>query len=260
MRLSTFLRRLEAQARAAARPVTTHRYGPSPEHVADLRLPDGPGPHPVVVVLHGGFWLQEWDRHLMDALCIDLARRGWATWNAEYRRLGAGGGVPATLDDVDAAARAVASCDAPLDRDRVVSLGHSAGGYLALWLAGTGTVAGALSMAGVCDVVGAAREGLAGGVAGAFLGGGPGKSPEAYARADLARRLPTGVPQVVVHGDGDTAVPPEHSRWYAQRCREAGERCTLVELEATGHFELLDPGSAAWAAACTHLEALTGRA
>ena len=259
MSLATFLRRLEAQARAAGWPVTTHSYGPSPEQQADLRLPGGPGPHPVVVVFHGGFWLQDWDRHLMDAVCIDLARRGWATWNAEYRRLGSGGGVPATLDDVRAAALALASLDAPLDRSRVVSLGHSAGAHLALWLAGTGTVTGAVSLAGVCDVAGAAREGLAGGVAAAFLGGGPQDAAEAYRTADLGLRLPTGVPQVVVHGERDRAVPPGHSRWYAQRCREAGDPCTLVELPDTGHFELIDPGSEAWATVCTHLGALTGR-
>jgi acetyl esterase/lipase len=252
--LGRFLRALDAQARAADWPVATRRYGASPEQKADLRLPrEGPGPYPVAVVLHGGFWMQEWDRRLMDALSIDLARRGWASWNVEYRRIGSGGGVPATLDDVEAAVGALASLDAPLDRRRIVSLGHSAGGYLALWLAGTGGVTAAVSLAGICDVAGAARRRLAGGVVGHFVGGLPEENPGAYAIADLGRRLPTGVAQVLVHGELDNAVPVEQSRWYAERCRDAGDPCTLLELPGTGHFELIDPRSGAWATAVAEL-------
>ncbi|NIR35894.1 MAG: alpha/beta hydrolase, partial [Actinobacteria bacterium] len=112
-------------------------YGPLPDQVADLRLPDGPGPHPVAVVLHGGFWRDVWTRDLMDGIAVDLTRRGWATWNIEYRRVGSGGGFPETLEDVAAAIDHLDGLagDRSLDVATVVTVGHSAGGHLALWAA-----------------------------------------------------------------------------------------------------------------------------
>ena len=110
-----------------AMPFTTIRYGHDDEQVADLRLPEGGGLHPVVVLFHGGFFLGQYTRDLMDGAAVDLARRGLATWNVEYRRLGRDGGYPATLRDVAAAVDAINGLDAPLDLDRVALVGHSAG-------------------------------------------------------------------------------------------------------------------------------------
>ena len=122
--------------RRARGDVRTVRYGVGPEQVADLRVPEGAGPHPVAVVLHGGFWLERYRRDLMDGPAADLTARGWATWNVEYRRLGAsGGGWPATFEDVAAAVDHLPDVDAPLDLGRVSAVGHSAGGHLAGWLA-----------------------------------------------------------------------------------------------------------------------------
>ena len=71
----------------------------------------------------------------MTPLARDLAARGFAAWNIEYRRVGQeGGGWPGTLEDVAAAADAVPGLDG-VDPSRVVTVGHSAGGHLALWLA-----------------------------------------------------------------------------------------------------------------------------
>lgn len=243
--LETFLADLDAWAAAGPAPETL-QYGPGPEQVVDLLLPAGEGPHPVALLVHGGFWRARFDRSTMAALAVDLTRRGVAAANVEYRRVGNGGGIPETLEDVEAAADAVARFGAPLDPARVVAVGHSAGGHLALWLAGTGTVRAAVSLAGVCDLAGAAGEGLGDGAAVELAGGLPAERPEAYTLADPLGRLPTGVPQLLVHGDADDCVPVEQSRRYARAAAAAGDRCELLELPDVGHFELIDPRDAAW--------------
>ena len=113
-----------------------HRYGPHRSQRADLYLPLGAGPHPVMVMIHGGSWHKRYGRVAMRGLAADLLRRGWAVWNIEYRRLGGdGGGWPPTFDDVADAIDHLPTLDAPLDLDSVSFLGHSAGGHLALWAA-----------------------------------------------------------------------------------------------------------------------------
>jgi acetyl esterase/lipase len=251
-----FLDGLRAYVEEAHWPVMTHRYGPHSEQVADLRLPERDGPHPVAVVVHGGFWRAPYTRVTTAALAIDLARRGYATWNIEYRRVGIDGGFPATLEDVEAAVAALETVDAPLDRARVLVIGHSAGGHLALWLAGTGRVTAAVSLAGVSELAEAARREIGERAALEFMGGGPDELPSAYAAADPAARLPTGVPQLLVHGDADDRVPIELSRDYAERARAAGDRVELLELPGVNHFVPIDPRGEAWAATAERLGSL----
>ncbi len=220
--------------------------GPDSEQAADLYAPEGE-PRGTALVVHGGFWRARFTRANSAALAIDLARRGYETWNIEYRRVGAGGGIPATLDDVTAAAAL-----APAS----IAIGHSAGGHLALWLAGTGHVRAAVSLAGVCDLVGAARAGLGDNAAIEFAGGSPEERQDAYRLANPMARLPTSVRQLLVHGDADDRVPVMQSRRYAEAARAAGDRCELLELHGVGHFELIDPRSEAWAAAAAQIQAL----
>ena len=117
-------------------------YGPAPSQVAELFLPKGKGPHPVVVLLHGGCFLQQFEGFAQTSgLAADLAGRGYAVWNVEYRKLGEpGAGYPGTFQDVATAVDRLRT-EAPkygLDLHRVVAVGHSAGGHLALWAASRG--------------------------------------------------------------------------------------------------------------------------
>ena len=246
-------------------------YGDHPDQVGNLHLPAvGEGPWPTVVLVHGGFWKWGWDRTLMTPLARDLAARGFAAWNVEYRRVGQdGGGWPGTLEDAAAAVDALAALDG-VDGARIVTAGHSAGGHLALWLAARHRIAagqpgagprvrpcGAVSQAGVTDLVRGAADGLGGDACRALLGGRePAEAPERYAAASPAALLPLGVPQLLVHGALDDVVPPAQSRDYAAAARAAGDAVELVELAGADHFDVIEADGPAWAAVLRWLERL----
>ena len=235
-----------------------HNYGSHPSQLAELFLPAGSGPHPVAIVVHGGYWRAQFDRSLMEGLCLDLAAHGLAAWNLEYRRVGAGGGWPNTFLDVAAGIDSLADVDAPLDRSRVVAVGHSAGGQLALWAAsrptlpadapGSGprvTITAAVSQAGVLDLTLAAGL-MPSATPTKSLLGDPAEHYERYVLASPRERLPLGIPQLVLHGEQDDTVSMRIATSYAAAAREAGDPCELVVLSHTGHFEHLDAGAEAW--------------
>ena len=212
------------------------RYGEHPSQVVERFEPAGE-PRGAAVLIHGGFWRAAYDRHLMDDLCRDLAAAGWASWNLEYRRLGDGGGFPATFDDVEAGIGRVRASNTVL-----LAIGHSAGGHLALWAAARGLVTHAVSQAGVVDLAEAARLGLSRGVVDELV------PPALYPRTSPAAMLPLGVPQLLVHGEDDDAVPVALSRTYHAAAVAAGDDVRLVTLPGVGHYEHLDPASDAWRA------------
>jgi acetyl esterase/lipase len=248
--LESFLSELRAYVEEADGPAETMRYGAHPEQVADLRLPEGRGPHPLAVVVHGGFWRAAYTRATTAALAVDLARRGWASLNVEYRRVGCEGGIPQTLHDLAGAIAVGVQRVRPV---RALVLGHSAGGHLALWASAAPRIGAAVSLAGVADLTAAAREGIGDRAAVQFAGGSPEERPEAYALADPMRRLPLAVRALLVHGDADDRVPVEYSRRYAAA---AGPRCELLELRGVGHFEPIDPRTRVWAEVAARLEQL----
>lgn len=239
-----------------ARPPRVVRYGAHPSQHGELTLPDGE-PRGVVVVIHGGFWKQAYGLELGRPLAADLAARGWAAWNLEYRRVGAGGGAPATLDDVASGIAVGVGELAGLEVDTsvVVALGHSAGGHLAAWAGSRRAVTAVVAQAGVLDLRAAHAAGLGGGAVEAFLGHPPTPADDRY---DPLRQVPLGVPVRCVHAPDDDTVPVSQSRDYVAAATAAGGDANLVEVPGD-HYTLVDPGSAAWAAILRVLDGL-GRA
>ncbi len=253
-----------------------YRYGPHGDQTVEAWVPAGGarGPHPVVVLVHGGMWLESYGRDLMDSVAADLAERGWLAWNLEHRRVGrrwSRGGWPATFLDVAAGIDLLAASTDVADVERVVVLGHSAGAPLAMWAAARAglpdgapgahpavTVRGAVSLAGVLDLRAAStHEGTdrARGIV-RLLGGRPDEVDDRYRLASPVERLPLGVPQLVVHGQNDGTVPPDHSRDFARRARDAGDTVRLAIVPRASHMDLVDPRSPAWAVVTDWLAAL----
>jgi acetyl esterase/lipase len=235
-------------------------YGDSPIQFGDLRLPAGDGPHPLVVVVHGGYWQAIYNLTHAGHLCVDLADHGIATWNVEYRRIGdPGGGHPGTIDDVAAAFAFVRELGRryPLDLDRVAAFGHSAGGHLAL-LAGERSdlpLRGVVSAAGVVDLHETHRRGDDKGLIVRLLGGGPDELPDRWREASPRQRLPLGLRQVLAVGTADVHCEPNEG--YAEATRAAGDEVELITFDGAGHFELIDPAAAEWQVLRARLELLT---
>jgi acetyl esterase/lipase len=231
-------------------------YGPRPRQIGDWWLPDSSDERlPTVVLVHGGFWRPTWDLTLEDDVAADLAGRGFLVWNVDYRP--SSEPWPATLTDA-AAAHDHLRTHPRVDLARTATVGHSAGGHLALWLAsrhrlspgapgaapGVPSPALAVGQAPVADLREAARLGLGSGAVDAVLGGTPADVPDRLAAADPLGLLPTGVPTVCLHGESDDVVPVSQSEAYVSR---AGSTARLVRLPG-GHFEHVDPTSAEVAA------------
>jgi acetyl esterase/lipase len=259
--------------RAARPPDLVVRYGSGPEHIADIRLPAAAGLSrppgqpaiPLVLFLHGGFWRAAFDRAHTGPLAVALAEEGFAVCTPEYRRVGQpGGGWHGTLDDVAAAVdtlpSVVAEASAGLvDAGRILVAGHSAGGHLALWAAARhrlrsgspwrlpgSSIRGVVGLAAVCDLASCFEQDLGHGAAAALMGGSPASHPDRYSVADPARLLPTGVAVRLVHGSADDRVPCQMSRDYAALAQSGGDDADCTVLPRTGHFEVIDPLSAAW--------------
>jgi acetyl esterase/lipase len=223
------------------------RYGDDPLQFGDLRLPKNKGPHPVLMNIHGGFWRNKYDLAHAGHLCAALTSRGIATWNIEYRRVGdKGGGWPGTFQDIVNAYRFIPRIPFALDAKRMIVMGHSAGGHLALCLAADhDSVRNVISLAGVTDAQRAWDLHLSNNAVVEFLGGSPSQVPIHYQQANPIR-LSVKAEQWLFHGTKDDVVPIEFSRTYAAAKKSKGEIVNLVEIENADHFDVIDPRSAAW--------------
>jgi acetyl esterase/lipase len=257
----------ELQALPSQPPDRRVAYGSDSSQYGELRVPPGPGPHPVVVLVHGGCFKAAYAT-LRDLAPMGdaLKAAGIATWNIEYRRLGQpGGGWPGTYLDVGAATdhlRTLAGQHA-LDLGRVVIVGHSAGGHLAMWAAARARVPvgsalhsenplpvrGVLDLAGPVDLTAniAGYEGLCRDtVITGLLGGAPAAVPEHYAHASPMQLLPLRVPQVLIMGEYEDFVPRPVAERYARAAAQAGDRVRLIIIPRVGHFEIASPRASPW--------------
>jgi acetyl esterase/lipase len=249
-------------------------YGPLPLQFGDLWLPksDGNAKHrwPLVVFIHGGWWKAEYDLGYAGFLCEAMRSQGVAVWSLEYRRVGdEGGGWPGTMQDVAAGMDHVEKLAQayPLDLQRVIAAGHSAGGHVAFWLAGrhhiphasplyepqpTVALRGVVALAGAVDLrltieLGGFFSFSNGGPSvRALLGGDPKQVPERYSAADPGRLLPLGVRQILVQGSNDDQIPAELPQRWAENAKRQGDAVEVKIVPGADHFEVVDPQSKAW--------------
>jgi acetyl esterase/lipase len=268
------LRHREREGRSMVPPVSEARcrrvyYGPDASQYADLHWQVRPHRRGTIALFHGGWWGPWYGSEILNEVAADLVERGWVVWNVEYRRLGLGGGYPSTLEDVASAIDHLRVLT-EVGTERVVAVGHSAGGHLATWAAGRSRLtagapgaapvvelAGVVSLAGVVDLGGAAREKIGHGAALEFIGGTPFQWPERYAVADPLSQVP--IPALVrcVHARADALVPFTQSVNYVEAARAAGQDARLLEVEGD-HFSVADPSSSAWPIVIRVLEELLG--
>lgn len=257
----------DLQALPSRAPDQRVQYGEDSSHYGELRVPAAAGPHPVVILVHGGCFKAAYANTrdlapMADALKAD----GIASWNIEYRRLGQpGGGWPGTYLDVGRAVDylRILAGQYQLDLARVVLVGHSAGGHLAMWAAARSRlptssplylkdplpVRGVIDLAGPLDMTAniAGYQALCrDSVITSLLGGTPATVPERYQQASAIRLLPLGVPQVLVLGTHEDFVPLSFMEAYAQAARRAGDPVRLIVIPEVGHFEIASPRSSAW--------------
>lgn len=214
-------------------------------------------------------------REEMSAIATNLASRGYAVWNIEYRRIGSpGGGWPGTIEDVATAIdhlAALAAGEVDLDLRRVAVVGHSAGGHLALCASARGGdtngkfatrkvfPAAVAGLAAVVDLHESFALSSGNNAVSALLGGSPSEHPIRYAQASPLDLLPLRVQQLILHGAKDDALPVELSREYVKAARHAGDSVDYVELSSMGHMEYLDPASQAHDALCKWLNVVLTR-
>jgi acetyl esterase/lipase len=250
-------------------PAARVAYGPAPSQYAELFLPEGAGPHPVAVLVHGGCWTEKFGgitqlRNMAGA----LRERGIAVWNVEYRRVDEpGGGYPGMYEDMHAALEALEALARQagsnrLDLRRVVAVGHSAGGQLVQWIAGRSRIpagsplhrSGMLPVRAVVSLGGLAdlrreRELIKAncGRDTPELAGQPSASrPDVYADTNAAELLPNGSHTILVTGELDTISPPRVAHDYAARARAAGDGAEVVILPGASHYDEVAASSASW--------------
>ena len=236
--------------------IPDHRlaYGEDALQFGELRLPETSGPHPVIVFIHGGCWLNQFSLDHVSAMSRALANRGYAVWTPEYRRVGdAGGGWPGTFEDIVRSIGVLSELASEhlFDLNRVVMMGHSAGGHLALWLAAQNNLPlrGVVSLAGICDLK--AYEGLGNDCAASLpglLGGTSREAPERWTMANPIELLPIDVRVSLVHGERDAIVPLSQSESFA-----AAAGCELRVVRGGGHFDMVSPRANAFEIICQTL-------
>ncbi len=247
-------------------PSARFAYGGAPSQYAELFRPSGTGPFPVAILVHGGCWSVKFGGiRQMRNMAGALVAKGIAVWNVEYRRADEdGGGYPGTYLDINAAIDTLAAQAQAerLDTDRMVAVGHSAGGQLVQWMAGRARIAPAsplfqaaplpvrevISLGGLADLrneqaliaasCGRSTEQLAGRPSPA--------RPDVFSDTNAAELMPNGSHTLLITGELDTIAPPRAAHAYAARARAAGDRAEVLILPGASHYDEVAAGSKAW--------------
>ncbi|MCY3865168.1 MAG: alpha/beta hydrolase [Chloroflexi bacterium] len=240
-----------------------HAYGPGSQQFGELTLPSATTPYPVIVLIHGGGYREKYNLRPLGAVVSALAAAGFAVWNIEYRRFGNGGDYPQMFLDVAAAADHLPKIadERHLDLNRLITVGHSAGGHLALWLAGRPNIEstspiyvseplavhGAVALAPLADVTHGSESELSSDALLAVMGGEANQNPSAYRNGCPVKLLPLGIPQVIIVGSQDGSMLDNAERYIAA-ARAAGDDAQLIVLPGAGHFEIVAVETKEWAA------------
>lgn len=247
-------------------PTARIAYGSAPSQFAELFRPQGKGPFPVVVLVHGGCWTIKFGGiEQMRNVAGALAAEGIAVWNVEYRRSDEeGGGYPGTYHDMNAALDKLAleAANYQLDTSRIVAMGHSAGGQLVQWIAGRSRIAPSsplfhpnplpvrdiISLGGLADLRN--EKDLIKSSCGrdtAELAGLPSAArPDVFSDTNAAELMPNGSRTFLVTGELDTISPPRAAHDYAARARKAGDQAEVVILPGASHYDEIAASSPAW--------------
>jgi len=258
----TLLTAADYQQFPTVAPDYRYAYGPQTEQFGELTLPRSAPPHPVIVLIHGGGYREVYDLKPLGSVVAALAEAGFAVWNIEYRRYGNGGDYPQMFLDVGAAADYLPQIADrhDLDLSRVISMGHSAGGHLALWLAGRRKIEaasplfvdeplaihGTLALAPLADVSHGSKSELTSDALLAVMGGNARSAPQAYRGGCPRQLLPLGAKQQIIVGSEDKAMLANAER-YSEAAASAGDDVELQVIEGVGHFEIVAVETAAWA-------------
>ena len=253
--------------RELPQPQSTHAYGDDAAQVADLWLPEGTGPFPVVLMIHGGCWQKAIaDRTLMNYAAEDFRQRGMAVWNIEYRGVDeAGGGYPGTFLDVRAATEKLFELGPSLNlnTEQIAAFGHSAGGHLAAWVASQSNIPAASEIGpaapfpvsavvisgGLADLEASAPvtlESCLASIQDDLTGAPSGDRPNVFADTSVSELLPASARLISVNGERDRIAPPELGQALAEKVEAAGGEGQFVVVPDTGHVELIAPGTAAF--------------
>ena len=258
---------MSGPADQALREPVPYRYGPHEAQYGELWRPASPPEATgTVVIIHGGFWRARYGLELGRPLAADLAARGYAAWNLEYRRSFAGGGWPTTFEDIASGIDLLA--DLPVDTSRVVAVGHSAGGHLAAWAGGRQQlpphapgaaprvpVTAVIAQAGALTLADCARSGVGGTAVPDLMGGAPADLPAEYRLADPMAALPIAATVLCLHARADDEVPFSCSERYVQAAVRSGGAARLIETHGD-HYTLIDPATPDWAVVTNALATL----
>lgn len=236
--------------------LTRLEWGPGDYSFGDLYRPDHiSGPIPVVVMIHGGCWLSAYNLTLQASLSEAIARRGFAVWNIEYRRLGNGGEWPVIFWDVSLATNFLTTIaeEYNLDLDRVSAMGHSSGGHLALWLASRHKltnnslvyernpipIRGVVGLGAITDLESSiCSSSVPRLIDLAVLN--EAETSQRLAETSPRAMLPIGIASILISGSDDTIAPADNVQAYVDDAVRSGDFTEHLIIEGADHFDLIN--------------------